>query len=240
LTLVAKRDHRIVNERVWQRDLERLPNATVARNVILADEVVTRVIAVAYARDRGLGLLVEVMAQTGCRPSQIVRLEVGDLDVTDLVAPKLWMPRSGKGHSSKRAAKMRERVPVPITGSLAALLGEGARGRALHEPLLLRSAGTPWGFRRSDQYRADFAAVAAAAGLDPKEVTLYSLRHSGISRALIRGVPLTIVADLADTSEREIRRHYAKTISHHADSLARRALLESPASTNVVPLTRRG
>jgi hypothetical protein len=69
------------------------------------------------------------------------------------------------------------------------------------------------------------------------------LRHSGITRALLRGVPLTIVADLADTSEREIRKHYAKHISHHADALARRALLDLPAEgkglTNVVLLGAR-
>jgi integrase len=240
LTLAAKHDRRIVNRHVWQEDLEALPNATSHRNVILGDDVVTKPIAAAYDHDRALGLLVEVVAQTGCRPSQIVRLEVGDLDIE--AAPKLWMPRSGKGHPSKRAKKMLERVPVPITEALAALLGEIARGRAPHDPLVTRGNGEAWGFRRNDHYSAGFAAAASAVGLDPKTVTLYSLRHSGISRALIRGVPLTIVADLADTSEREIRRHYAKLISHHADTLPRRALLEieQPANFNVVPIARKG
>jgi integrase len=181
-----------------------------------------------------------VVAQTGCRPSQVVRLEVADLDTADPAAPKLWMPRSGKGHTHKRAAKMRERVPVPITAPLSALLGEAAKGgREPHESLLLRAGGEPWGLWRSDQYRRGFGAVAAAAGLDPKTVTLYALRHSGISRALLRGVPMTIVADLADTSEREIRKHYAKHIAYHADALARKALLEIGPS-NVVPLARKG
>jgi integrase len=242
LTLAAKRDPRIVNERVWQRDLEALPNATEHRNVILADDVVAKLIAAAYGRDYALGLLVETVAQTGCRPSQIVRLEVGDLDMADATAPKLWMPRSGKGHPSKRAKKMQERVPVPVPEALAALLGEAVKGRAPHDPLLLRASGEPWGFRRNDHYSAGFAAAATAAGLDPKTVTLYALRHSGISRALLRGVPLTIVADLADTSEREIRKHYAKHIAHHADALARRALLQIDAAPaeNIVPIARRG
>jgi integrase len=244
LTLAAKRDPRIVNERVWQRDLEALPNATVARNVILPDDVVTKLIAVAYDRDRAFGLLVEVVAQTGCRPSQIVRLEVADLDTTDEATPKLWMPRSGKGHPSKRAKKMQERVPVPVPEGLAALLKAEAKGRAAHDPLLTRNGnGEAWGFRRNDHYRRDFAAAVAAVGLDPKTVTPYSLRHSGISRALLRGVPLTIVADLADTSEREIRKHYARNIANVADALARRALLQLdvPAGANVViPIAREG
>jgi integrase len=138
LTLAAKRGPRIVNERVWQRDLEALPNATVARNVILPDDVIRKLINAAYTGDHKLGLLVEVIAQTGCRPSQVVRLDASDLDTADQSAPKLWMPRSGKGHPSKRAKKMQERVPVPITEALAALLGEAAKGRAPHDRLLIR------------------------------------------------------------------------------------------------------
>jgi hypothetical protein len=55
---------------------------------------------------------------------------------------------------------------------------------------------------------------------------------------LLRGVPVTVVADMADTSEREIRKHYAKLISHHADALARKALpeIEPSPSDNVVKL----
>ena len=100
------------------------------------------------------------------------------------------------------------------------------KGRPSGAPLLLRANGEPWGYRRSDHYRGDFAAVVAAAGLDPKAVTLCALRHSAISRSLLRGVPVTLVADLCDTSEREIRKHYAKLIAHHGDEIARRALLD--------------
>jgi integrase len=201
------------------------------------------VITAAHACDRALGLLVEVVAQTGCRPSQAVRLEAGDLDVTDAAAPKLWMPRSGKGHTSKRARKMQERVPVPVTAALAAPFGEAAKGDGRRTKACCCASGEPWGARAHDHYGDLFAAAVTAAGLDPQTVTLYALRHSGISRALIRGIPLTITADLADTSEREIRKHYAKLISHHADSLARRALLEiepPAAGSNVVPITRKG
>jgi hypothetical protein len=42
LTLAARRDRRIVNRHVWQEDLEALPNATAHRNVILADDAVTK------------------------------------------------------------------------------------------------------------------------------------------------------------------------------------------------------
>src|SRR5262249_60032512 len=83
LTLAAKRDRRIVNRHVWEDDLEALPNATVARNVILPDDVVAKLIATAYAHDPKLGLLADTVSTTGARPSQAVRLLVGDLDLAD-------------------------------------------------------------------------------------------------------------------------------------------------------------
>jgi integrase len=147
------------------------------------------------------------------------------------------MPRSGKGHAHKRGLKMQERVPVPVTSDLARRLLQAAAGRQSHAHLLLQTDGQPWGFRRSDQYRLAFANVVEAAGLG-SEVTLYACRHTAISRSLLAGTPVTLVADLCDTSEREIRKHYAKLIAHHGHALARRALpvLGEPIGDNVVPI----
>jgi integrase len=142
LTLAAKRDKRITNRHVWEDDLEALPNATMARNVVLADDVVGKLVTTAYARDRKLGLLCDVVSTTGARPSQAVRLLVADLDLADRSAPQLLMPRSGKGHANKRAAKMAERVRVQITPKLAALLKQEAKGRAGDAPLLMRGKST--------------------------------------------------------------------------------------------------
>src|SRR5215468_10657459 len=178
LTLAAKRDKRITNRHVWEDDLEALPNATMARDVVLADDVVGKLVTTAYAHDRKLGLLCDVVSTTGARPSQAIRLLVADLDLANRSTPQLLMPRSGKGHANKRAAKMAERVRVQITPELAALLKQEAQGRAGDGPLLLRSNGEPWGYRRSDEYRGEFAEVVTTAGLDPKTVTLYALRHS--------------------------------------------------------------
>jgi len=70
---------------------------------------------------------------------------------------------------------------------------------------------------------------------------VYALRHSAISRMLLRGVPVTLVARLSDTSETIIRRHYAKLIAHHADEIARKGLLqlEPPSGDTVVALPER-
>ena len=237
LTLAARRDKRITNRHVWEDDLEALPNATQAKNIILSDDVVGKLITTTYEHDRKLGLLAQVIGETAARPSQVVRLEVADLDAK---ASRLMVPKSAKGHAHKRAAKMAEREPVPISERLTALLKVEAKGRGPHAPLLTRKNGEPWGYRRNDQYRPDFAKVVTAVGLDAS-VTLYALRHSAISRMLLRGVPVTLVARLSDTSEAVIRRHYAKLIAHRADEIARKGLLqlEPPSGDTVVALPER-
>jgi hypothetical protein len=50
---------------------------------------------------------------------------------------------------------------------------------------------------------------------------------------------VALVADLTDTSEHVVRRHYGKYIANFADDLARRDLLEEgPAAANVVALRK--
>jgi integrase len=243
LSLAARRDRRITNRFVWEEDFAALPNATVARNVILPDAEVTKLIACCYNQSRALGLLAETCAQTMCRPSMAARMLVTDLDLTDPAAPRLWVPRSAKGNPTVRAAKREERVPVPITEGLAVLLAEEVKGRAPHDRLLRRANGQPWGHGQNSQYRPAFIEAAKATGLGA-EVSIYALRHSGISRALLRGVPTNVVANLADTSEKIMRAHYAREIGQdpRADALARKALLqiEAPAAAGtIVPITRR-
>src|SRR6516164_6132316 len=78
-------------------------------------------VAAAYGRDRQLGLLIDVLANTGARPSQAVRLRIEDLH-DHPVRPKLMMPKSGKGGGRNRSQKKAERYSLPITPALAAKL----------------------------------------------------------------------------------------------------------------------
>lgn len=73
-----------------------------------------------------------------------------------------------------------------------------------------------------------------AVDQDPKEVTIYALRHTNIVRQLLRGVPVRVVAVNHDTSVAMIERNYSRYIGDHSDSLARAALLD-PVVENVVP-----
>ena len=184
LEIAADHDPRITNARAWKVGLATLPDAAQARNVILGDDEVLRLVAAAYERDSRFGLLVDVLATTGARHSQATRLTVGDLRL-DPVAPKLTMPRSGKGGSHNRAARKRERYSVPITPELARQLAQEAAGRPQDALLLTRNDRQPWRENPNTSYRKDFAEIVAAIGLDPEEVTAYALRHSSIVRAIL-------------------------------------------------------
>jgi integrase len=239
LELAAAHDPRIANQRAWKVGLAALPDAHRARNVILDDATVRRVVAAAYDHDRALGVMVEVAAVTGARLSQLARIEVADLQA-DGPEPRLLMPLSAKGRARN---KRHERRPVPITEALASVLKQEAADRASDVPLLTRADGSGWGHSRTRHHRNDFRAVIGAAGLDPDEVTLYALRHSSIVRQLLANVPIRIVATLHDTSVKMIERTYSRYIASHSDEIARRALLETiaqrPAAANVVPLSKR-
>jgi len=221
---------RITNAHAWKVGLASLRDAHTARNAILSDEQVRALIAAAYAIDPAFGLYVETAATTGARPSQLVKLEVGDLQHNG-DGPRLMMPSSRKGHAGKAIV----RKPVPIPASLAVRLKKAG---ASTDPLLTKSDGRPWSATSAD-HRRPFEAVVARAGLKPS-VTFYALRHSSIVRQILSNTPLRIIADAHDTSTRQIEITYSAFISHHADAVLRKGLLDTaqPAADNVVTLTR--
>ncbi|HEU0217863.1 MAG TPA: hypothetical protein VFQ90_14490, partial [Stellaceae bacterium] len=96
LNLAAKNDARITNQRAWETGLATLPDALQARNVILDEATVRRIVAEAYLVGVEFGTLIETAAVTGARLSQLARLEVQDLRM-DRAAPRLMMPASHKG-----------------------------------------------------------------------------------------------------------------------------------------------
>jgi hypothetical protein len=237
LELATQHDaKRIQNRDAWDIGLASLPDAQEARNIILSDDTVREFVSIAYGLDDQFGLLADVLATTGTRPSQASRLLVRDLSDHPL-RPKLLMSRSGKGGGRNRAEKKIERYSVPITSALAIKLRAAAKDRAVDAPLLLQSEGTPWGDNPGQSYHREVAKVVTAIGCDPG-ATMYSLRHSSIVRLLLQNIPIRIVASLHDTSVRMIEKHYSKYIieTEHSDDISRRALLqhEPPTGDNVV------
>jgi integrase len=231
LELAATQDPaRIINREAWRIGLKALPNADQPRDAVTPDEAIRCLVAAAYEESHELGLLVEVLAVSGARISQAVRLTVADLQA-DRSDPRLLMPCSRKGRGRKV-----ERRPVPISASLALLLKQTSAGRTADAPLLVKPDGSAWNTQRSE-HRVPFMRAVKRAGLDPKTMT-YTLRHSSIVRQLLAGTPIRVVAHAHDTSVGMLEKTYSRFIGDYADVLMRRALLDvaKPTANNVRPL----
>jgi integrase len=239
LELAATLDPRITNREAFRVGLKGLRDTKTARRAVLPDADVLRIVQAAYEHDRAFGILIEVLAQTGARISQVARLKCGDLQA-DGPDPRLLMPTSYKG----RGQKQRQQVPVPITATLATLLTETKGDRPYDAPLLTKSDGSRWLEINKSEHWNLFREVVERAGFDPDVITSYALRHSSICRALLKGVPVSIVARLHDTSASELEAHYTAFILDVAsDVLSRKGLLQpeaTPTADNVVSLARKG
>jgi integrase len=235
LELAGTLDHRITNREAFRQGLKGLPGGKNARRIVLPDADVLRIVKAAHQENDAFGVLVQVLAETGARVSQVARLRCVDLQA-DRPDPRLMVSPSYKGRGEKQV----ERIPVPITASLAVVLKQAKGDRPDDAPLLLKSDGTAWQEVNRCDHGLIFRIVVERAGLDPEKVTSYALRHSSICRALLKGVPVSVAARLHDTSSREIEAHYANYIADFADEVARRGLLqpESPVGDNVVALVR--
>jgi integrase len=176
LNSVADHDERITNRQSWELGLAALRDATVSRNVILAEKVVRSIVTAAHQESPEFGLLVEVAAVTGARVSQLARLEVQDLQ-GERTDPRLMMPTSRKGRGEKKIT----RRPVPIPANLVARLRVAAAGRPSTAPLLMKArlhrVGDPV------TIKGQMATIVAAAPDGKLTVRLADGSHAATDRA---------------------------------------------------------
>lgn len=215
----------------WESGLKAIPDASEARNVVISDAEVRRVVAEALKESTEFGIFVEAAAVTGARPSQLSRVLIRDLKV-DTVD----MPSSRKGRGKKKITH--RQIPIPL--SFADRLRQAAAGRDANAPLFSRPDGEPW--CKSDHARP-FRRTAKRAKLDPAQVTIYALRHSSITRMLTASVPIRVIAALHDTSVQMIEKNYSVHIDKHVDQIVRPALIDFGSATtrrgNVTPISVR-
>jgi len=230
---------------IWRSGLKALPDTAEDNNVVIDDAAKAQQwVAESYVFDHALGLLTHTVGETGARPSQAVRLRVRDLIIVDPAAPRLMMPKSGKGGTRHPGQRKLERYSVSISPALAMLLKAAAKGRPGNAPLLLKKDGLPWEESNpSHDYLRAVRAVVEKIGLDPDVYGLYAFRHTSITRMLLQGTHTAIVAKAHDTSEAMIRKHYAAAILDFTDEMTRKTLPAfgpaQPAASNVVPLAKR-
>jgi integrase len=225
---LASEGDRTANREAWRSGLKDIPGAGKARNVILSESDLRALIGAAYRDSDEFGLLVEVAAVTGSRPSQLLRLQGEDVQAgftdpkTKKRQPRLMMPVSRKGRGEKKIAKR----PVPIPASLADRLA-GVTGQLLRRP-----DGESW--ERTNLPR-HFEGIMRGVKFSQPKVTMYALRHTSIVRQLLAGVPIRVVAALHDTSVKMIEQNYSEYIADHADELVRPALFETMAEVLALP-----
>lgn len=178
--------------------------------------------------DGDLYRLVLVLAATGARFSQIVRIRVGDVQPD---RKRLLVPASRKGKGARAGT-----IPFPIGSDVLAALTPAFNSRGPNEILLERwrheqVAGSirwqrgergPW--ENASEIVRPWNLIRAAAGLG-SEVVPYSLRHSSIVQGIRAGLPIRLVASNHDTSVAMIERHYSRWISDGLEDMAAAAVI---------------
>jgi integrase len=244
----ADSDETIVSRRAWEVGLASLPEAEEHNNVVLDDAAIRKLVIAAREESAEFGLLVETLATTGGRISQLARCKVRDL-VGDADTASLMVPSSAKGQKKRMTA-----APVPIPAGLADRLRVAATARKAlpADPLLVKPSGEAWA--KSDHSRL-FDRASIAAGINPKPpkpekgqkpaaksdewISIYALRHSHISAQIMALVPLAVISKTHDTSVPQIEKHYAATIAKIGDSVIRNAMTDfDQPSADVIRLRK--
>jgi site-specific recombinase XerD len=230
LNLVAANDDRVKNASAWKEGLKAPDDEDAEpRNIILEDQTVVAIVHASYEEDPVFGLVMDTLAETGNRESQLFKLKVHDLQ-DHLAAPRLMMPSSRKGKNRKKNRSITYR-PLPISPRLAKALRRHAKGKRLDAPLFDKM----WNL--SMRLRPVIERFKLGDNITP-----YALRHSSIVRMIRQGVPLRLVAAHHDTSTAQVEKTYSRFIvGDPSEALTRAALpdLAKPAASNVVPLPPR-
>ncbi len=165
--------------------------STGKRERVLSPEERTRIKATVSDRMRDF---LELLEQTGCRPfSEGAKLTAADIDFE-------------KGRSIRRKHKTQKKgktrtlyFPPTILARLKELAATYPTG-----PLLRNSRGNAWTRANVSSY---LLRVGEKLGIAP--VSAYVWRHGYIGNALVRGVPVDVVAELVGNSPSVIRSNYS-------------------------------
>lgn len=129
---------------------------------------------------------------SGCRPSEIINAKIEDFDGST------WTIREHKNRKKTKRPRVIYLCPCLVTLTRAA-----ARGRE-SGPIFLAADGRPWKY---SDLRKRFERLRDKCDVT-KKCVLYSFRHTWITNALLAGIDVATVAEMAGTSIEMIDRHY--------------------------------
>jgi integrase len=196
----AFRDDLVASDAAWRK----------VKSFKGVDSARVRYLTVAQARrlvnatDSEFRPLVQAALQTGCRYSELARLEVPDFN-----------PDSGT--LAIRRSKSGKARHVVLTDEGVFFFRQLTAGRAGSEIMLRKANGEAW--RASHQLRPTVQACMHAK-IDPP-VSFHALRHTWASHAVMNGVPLLVVAkNLGHADTRMVEKHYGHLApSYIADAI---------------------
>ncbi len=210
-------------------------------NQIMTDADVRRIIETAYEIGEDFGRIIVVMAATGARFSQVVRLRVSDVQVSE---KRVMVPASRKG---RRDSGKTRHIAFPVGQDVIDALRPALAGRHSAEPLLERwrhvqkpgsiewHRDTRGAWQSSSEITRPWRDLVTRVGL-PGDIVPYSLRHTSIVRGLRSSLPVRLVAGLHDTSSTMIERHYAAYIVDAMNELAANAAVPLVTTSKVVSI----
>lgn len=218
-------------------------------NQILTDAEISRLLSAARETDKEQGWdgdlfrLVLVLAATGARFSQVVRMRVGD---GQIAAGRLLVPVSRKGRGGKTGS-----IAVPVGRDVMDALVPVLTDRPADAPLLERwrseqmKGGIAWqrtsrgAWHAGAELARPWRAIRERAKMP--DVIPYALRHSSIVKGIRANLPIRLVAAIHDTSTTMIERHYSKWITSGLEEMARAAIvpLVPGVGDNVVSIGKR-
>jgi site-specific recombinase XerD len=188
-------DNRIPSDSAWRR-LESFENAETARLDHFTEVQMLKLIEGAREQDPLFADLLEAAFHTGARlPKELALCDVRHFDAKH-------------GQISIVDGKTGPRV-TQLTQAGIEFFRRVTAGRGDDDILLPRADGKRWG--KSQQHRPMKAALKAAKL--PSSASVYTIRHTYISRSIENGMPLTLIAENVGTSVGMIEKYYAKIIA---------------------------
>jgi integrase len=197
-------EHELVDTNAAWKRMKPLKNTIKARKRFLSVEESQRLINAADAAS-GFRALVHAALLTGCRYSELGRLQVQDF-------------KHGKVHITQSKSG-RERW-ITLTEEGIEFFRAITLGRGGDEPLLRRYGDKVW---KKDEQQYLMAKAVAAARLTPR-ATFHSLRHTYASLSVMGGMPLMVLArNLGHVDVTMVVRHYGHLENSYVDAEIQKA-----------------
>lgn len=222
----------IVKHGLKAEDLEDDEAVPLARdNQILTDGEIARLLKAAREIDSeqdwggDLFRLVLVLAATGSRFSQVVRMRVGDCQHKEgrLLIPVSRKGRNKSGQTTVPVGRdvLDALVPITTDRPADAPLFERWRHKQISSIKWERIGRGPW--QSPSELVRPWQLIRERAEMP--EVIPYALRHSSIVKGIRANLPIRLVAVLHDTSTAMIERHYTKWLAEGLEGMARAAIV---------------